>query len=105
MFHSSFDIKIDLFQLYFYIISKIGFDHIHQKYVQFVLYTCYVRDHTCNHGNRYKWASTRENTPLGFVNNKGADQPAHTRSLNSVFVIHVLESTISKLATSEISIF
>ena len=48
----------------------------------------------------------REKTCLQrFANNKGADQPAHPRSLSSAFVICVLESTISKLATSEISIF
>ena len=41
----------------------------------------------------------------GFVNNKDADQPAHLRSLISAFVIGLLESTISRLATSEISIF
>ena len=41
----------------------------------------------------------------GFANNTGADQPAHPRSLISAFVIRVLESTISKLATSEISFF
>ena len=41
----------------------------------------------------------------GLANNKGADQPAHPRSLISTFVIGLLESTISKLATSEISIF
>ena len=41
----------------------------------------------------------------GFANNTGADQPAHTRSLISTFVIRVSESTISKLATSEISVF
>ena len=40
-----------------------------------------------------------------FANNKGADQPAHSHSLISVFVIRYLESTISKQATSEISIF
>ena len=39
------------------------------------------------------------------MNNKGADQPAHPRSLISAFVIPVLESTFSKLAISEISIF
>ena len=38
-----------------------------------------------------------------FVNNKGADQPAHRRSLISAFVFRFLESIISKLATSEIS--
>ena len=40
-----------------------------------------------------------------FVNNKDADQPVHPRSLISAFVIHLLESIISRLATSEISIF
>ena len=41
----------------------------------------------------------------GFANNKGADQPAHTRSLISTFVIRYLESIISRLASSEISTF
>ena len=48
----------------------------------------------------------REKTCLRrFANNKGADQPAHPLSLFSAFIIRSLESTISKLATSEISIF
>ena len=51
------------------------------------------------------WASTRENLSLGFAHNKGADLPAHPRSLISAFVICFLESTICKLATGEISIF
>ena len=42
---------------------------------------------------------------LGFPNNKGADQPAHPRSLISAFVIRLLESIISRLATREILIF
>ena len=41
----------------------------------------------------------------GFPNNKGADQPAHPCSLISTFDIRIFESTISKLTTSEISIF
>ena len=40
-----------------------------------------------------------------FANNKGEDQPAHSRSLISAFVIRLLESIISKLAASEILIF
>ena len=40
-----------------------------------------------------------------FANNKGADQPAHPCSLISAFVICLLESIISKLATCEISHF
>ena len=48
----------------------------------------------------------REKTYLrGFANNTGADQPAHPCSLISAFVIRFLESIISRLATSGISIF
>ena len=48
----------------------------------------------------------REKTCLqGVANNTGADQPAHPRSLISAFVIRFLESIISELATSKISIF
>ena len=41
----------------------------------------------------------------GVENNKGADQPVHTRRLISAFVIRFLESLISKHASSEISMF
>ena len=41
----------------------------------------------------------------GVVINKDADQPAHLRILISAFVIRFLKSIISKLATSEISVF
>ena len=41
----------------------------------------------------------------GFAHIKGADQPAHPRSLVSAFAIRLFESIISKLATSECSIF
>ena len=41
----------------------------------------------------------------GFVNNKGSDQPVYPGSLINAFVIRLLESFISILATSEISIF
>ena len=40
-----------------------------------------------------------------FANNKGADQPAHMRRLISTFVIRLLESIISLLSSSKISIF
>ena len=51
------------------------------------------------------WASTRETLSLVFENHKGADQPAHPRILISAFIIRLLESIISKLATSKFSIF
>ena len=41
----------------------------------------------------------------GFANNKGADQSARPRNLISALVIRLLESIISKPATSKISIF
>ena len=40
---------------------------------------------------------------LVFANNKSADQSAHPRRLISAFVIRFLESIISRLVTSEIS--
>ena len=39
---------------------------------------------------------------LPYANNKGADQPAHPRSLISAFVIHCLDSIIPLLAIAEI---
>ena len=48
----------------------------------------------------------REKTCLRwFANDNGADQPAHLRSLISAVVIRLLERTIARLVTSEISIF
>ena len=37
------------------------------------------------------------------MNNKGADQPAHPRSLISTFVVHCLDSMIPLVSISEIS--
>ena len=41
----------------------------------------------------------------GFAINKGADQPAHLRSLIRTFAIRLFQSIISKLATSKFSSF
>ena len=46
----------------------------------------------------------REKTCLRFFNNTVTDQPAHTRSLISAYVVHFLESFICKLATGKISV-
>ena len=53
----------------------------------------------------YIWASMGENLSSEVANNKGADQPEHWHNLISAFVIRFLESSISKLAVREISIF
>ena len=52
-----------------------------------------------------KWASTRENLSSGVANNTGADQPAHPCSLLSASVSRLFESIISRLDTTEISVF
>ena len=51
------------------------------------------------------WASTQKTYFLWLANNKCVDQPVRPRSLVSACVICFLESIISKLATSEMSIF
>ena len=40
---------------------------------------------------------------LPYAKNKGADQPAHPRSLISTFVVRCLDSIISLVSISEIS--
>ena len=40
---------------------------------------------------------------LQYANNKGADQPAHPRSLISAFVVRCLDNIISILAKFKIS--
>ena len=40
---------------------------------------------------------------MSYANNKGADQPAHLRSLISAFVVHCLDSIISLDSIAEIS--
>ena len=46
-----------------------------------------------------------QNLSSGVWEQQSADQPAHPHSLISTFVIRLLKSIISKLATSKISIF
>ena len=51
------------------------------------------------------WPRCEETCLRRFANNKGADQPVHPHRLISAFVILLKERIISRLATSEISIF
>ena len=57
------------------------------------------------HQDLYSLYGPEKNCLRGLTNNKGADQPVHLRSLISAFAICLLESIISRLATSNISIF
>ena len=54
--------------------------------------------------NHYMSLNTKK-PAFGVGTNKGTDQPAHPPRLIRAFVIRLLESIISKLATGEISIF
>ena len=40
---------------------------------------------------------------MPYMNNKGADQPAHSRSVVSTFVVHFLDSIKSLVSISEIT--
>ena len=40
---------------------------------------------------------------MSYANNKGADQPAHPRSLISAFVVHCIDCKIPIVSISEIS--
>ena len=40
----------------------------------------------------FMWATSWENLFMPYANNKGAEQPAHSRSLISDFVVHCLDS-------------
>ena len=40
------------------------------------------------------WAASWQNLVLPYANNKGADQPAHSRCLISAFVVRCLDSVI-----------
>ena len=40
---------------------------------------------------------------MSYANNKGADQPAHPRSLISTFVVHCLDSVMSLVSITKIS--
>ena len=40
---------------------------------------------------------------MSYANNKGADKPAHSRSLISAFVVHCLDSVMSRVSVTKIS--
>ena len=49
------------------------------------------------------WVTSCKSLFLPNANNKGADQPAHPRSLISAFIVRCLDSIIPLLAIAEIS--
>ena len=52
---------------------------------------------------KYTWATSWENLFMPYANNKGADQPAHPRSLIGAFVVRCMNSIIRLLPIAEIS--
>ena len=61
--------------------TRLGNSHENQHHV-----ICFM--------NFMIWATSWENLFMQYANNKGADQPAHPRSLISTFVVHWLDSII-----------
>ena len=53
----------------------------------------------------YIWATSWENLFMQYASNKGADLPAHPRSLISTFIFRCLDSIIPLVSISEISSF
>ena len=62
-----------------------------------------LQSYLITHLWRQIWATSWENLFYAYVNNKGADQPVHLRSLISTFVVHCLDSIIPLVSISEIS--
>ena len=81
----------------FFIVYKISFTLFTSSNLQYKL-ILYFENRT--YGPRSEKTCLRV-----FANNTGEDQPAHSRSLISAFVIPFLKSIRPKLASSEISIF
>ena len=54
-------------------------------------------------GRDNNWAASWENLFMPYANNKGADKPAHPRSLISTFVVRCLDSTTPLVSISKIS--
>ena len=84
-----------------------GYQHMRNWYLSQMQYTA-------NNSNDRVFglepSHNKENKPrhektlfLQYANNKGADQPAHPRSLVSAFVVRCLESIIHLVSKSEIS--
>ena len=57
----------------------------------------------CRNYQNTIWATSWENLFMSYANNKDAEQPAHPRSLISVFVVRCLDSIIPLVSISEIS--
>ena len=57
----------------------------------------------CDSILQWNLATAWENLFMSYASNKGADQPAHPRSLISNFVVRCLDSIISLVSTSETS--
>ena len=54
-------------------------------------------------GKSDRWATSWENLFMPYANSKGADQPAHPRSLISTFVVRCLDSMVSLVSILAIS--
>ena len=66
------------------------------NYVAYICYYCFYFPYSTERGHEKMCL-------MSYANNKGADQPAHPRSLISAFVVRCLDSIISLDSIAEIS--
>ena len=101
--------------------TKLSKWPVHPAKTQISLWICVLTGHTGHfvgfvmhwliyfhdcHNQKYhnsKWALSWENMLVLYATNKGADQPAHPRSLSSTFVGRCLDSIISLVSIFAIS--
>ena len=93
-----------------FIVFWMGFPHTIILHDKFKMVHCYeVTDQNIPSFFCYvyyglaKWATSWENLFMPYANIKGADQPAHPRSLISAFIVRWLDSVIPRLAISKFS--
>ena len=72
------------------------------KLRQTVLYLNLKRKTPLQQPTLTSYGQYHENLFMPYTNNKGADQPAHLRILNSTFVVRHLDSIIPLVSISEI---
>ena len=74
------------------------------RFVHFIKHDGHLLGKSCPLGfplMLFYWATSWQNLLLPYANNKDADQPAHPRSLISVFVIRCLDSIVPLFAIFE----
>ena len=93
-----------LFIAYIIIIVKKGDStNLSQCLYSQILRHSYSKVHVPSY-KQFIWDPSWKNKFMPYANNKGADQPAHPRSLISTFIVHCLDSIIPLLAIRSVRV-